>query len=286
MSSDTSLEGPPHPTLRDGPQYFHPDPDVVDSLSSRPELGIDVLRWAEPEAVDSPSLQPASHPATPPGKGAFKFLQGDDSNGQASFKIAAIIIAGFLALLVVYRCFRWIVSPSVPDRYPKRSEPTDRTEHITSVIDPKTDDVYFDLPLCPAGSEPVTVRTADAQAEDSAISSPPETDNKVFLDAERVASLMAENVHVSSVLAGIFPDNESKEDLEERKEETASNFPGLDAKHAAFLGELLPRPHWEEAEFVTLAGQFRLMQAGALENLKRMVLRSLRRRVDRRRRRI
>ncbi len=78
---------------------------------------------------------------------------------------------------------------------------------------------------------------------------------------------MAENVHVSSVLAGIFPDNESKEDLEERKEETASNFPGLDAKHAAFLGELLPRPHWEEAEFVTLAGQFRLMQAGALENL-------------------
>ena len=55
--------------------------------------------------------------------------------------------------------------------------------------------------------------------------------------------------------------------LDEKREDIGSGFQGLDAQHAAFLGELLTRPHWDEAEFATLAGRFRLMQAGALETL-------------------
>ena len=140
-------------------------------------------------------------------------------------------------------------------------------EKLYKAIGLTTDGVYSDLHALTAGSEPVTVRTASAQARDFAIPPPLEGDSKIVLDAGRVASLMADTARVSSVLGDIFRDDEPEEDLEETREEIASGFPGLDAQHATFLGELLTRPHWDEAEFVTLAGQFRLMQAGALETL-------------------
>ena len=50
-------------------------------------------------------------------------------------------------------------------------------------------------------------------------------------------------------------------------EEDESEFEGLDAKHTAFLGELLTQPHWEEPEFAKLARDFSLMESGALETL-------------------
>jgi len=55
--------------------------------------------------------------------------------------------------------------------------------------------------------------------------------------------------------------------VEEETEDINIIFSGLDPRHAAFLRELLSRPHWDEAEFSALADQFRLMQAGALETL-------------------
>ena len=140
-------------------------------------------------------------------------------------------------------------------------------ERLYKVIGLKTDDVYSDLHALTAKSEPVTVRKADTQARGFAIPPSPERDNKVVLDAGRVASLMADTARVSSVLVDIFREDESEEDLEETQEDTASDFPGLDGPHAAFLGDLMTRPHWDEAEFVALAGQFRLMRAGVLETL-------------------
>ena len=115
--------------------------------------------------------------------------------------------------------------------------------------------------------EPVTVRPSGDQERDFTIPLPPESDSKVVLDTERIASVMANTARVSSVLGDIFGDDEPEEDPEETAEDPKSNFPGLDAQHAAFLGELLTQPRWEEAEFATLASQFRLMQAGALETL-------------------
>ena len=78
---------------------------------------------------------------------------------------------------------------------------------------------------------------------------------------------MADTVRVSSVLGEIFHNDEPEEDPLETEEDTSSGFPGLDAKHAALLRELLTQLHWEEDGFAILAGQFRLMQAGALETL-------------------
>ena len=129
-------------------------------------------------------------------------------------------------------------------------------ERLYKVIGLKTDDVYSDLHALTAKSEPVTVRKADTQARGFAIPPSPERDNKVVLDAGRVASLMADTARVSSVLVDIFREDESEEDLEETQEDTASDFPGLDGPHAAFLGDLMTRPHWDEAEFVALRDSF------------------------------
>ena len=140
-------------------------------------------------------------------------------------------------------------------------------ERLYKAIGLTTDGVYSDLHALAARSEPVTVRAAGEQARDFAIPPPPERDGKVVLDPGRVASLMADTARVSSVLGDIFRDDKLEEDLEETQEDIGSGFPGLDAQHAAFLGELLTRLHWDETEISALAGQFRLMQSGALETL-------------------
>ena len=140
-------------------------------------------------------------------------------------------------------------------------------ERLYKAIGLTTDGVYSDLHALAARIEPITVRAAGEQARDFAIPPPSERDGRVVLDPGRVASLMADTARVSSVLGDIFRDDKLEEDLEETQEDIGSGFPGLDVQHAAFLGELLTRPHWDETEFSALAGQFRLMQAGALENL-------------------
>lgn len=140
-------------------------------------------------------------------------------------------------------------------------------ERLYKSIGLTTDGIYSDLHALTARIEPVTVRTAGAPARDFAVPPPPERYGKVVLDAGRVASLMADTARVSSVLGDIFRDDEAEEELEETQEDSGIGFSGLDAQHSAFLGELLTRPQWDEAELATLAGQFRLMRAGALETL-------------------
>ena len=140
-------------------------------------------------------------------------------------------------------------------------------ERLYKAIGLTTDGIYSDLHALTARTEPVTVRAAGAPARDFAVPPPPERYGKVVLDAGRVVSLMADTARVSSVLGDIFRDDEAEEKMEETREDSGIGFPGLDAQHSAFLGELLTRPQWDESELATLAGQFRLMRAGALETL-------------------
>ena len=142
-------------------------------------------------------------------------------------------------------------------------------ERLYNAIGLSTDGVYSDLHALTARGEPVTVRPAGEPARDFAIPPPPEPerDGKVVLDAGRVALLMADTARVSSVLGEIFRDDESEDSEEDAPEATGNGFPGLDAPHAAFLGELSSRSRWDEAEFAILAGRFRLMPSGALETL-------------------
>ena len=143
-------------------------------------------------------------------------------------------------------------------------------ERLYSAIGLPADGIYADLHALTAHAEPVTVRRPALSGDvDYAIPSPPEEDHKVVLDAGRVASLVADTARVSSVLGEIFGDgtDTEEEDLEDSLDGEGGVFPGMDAQHAAFLGELLTRPNWGEIEFATLAKQFRLMQDGALETV-------------------
>ena len=143
-------------------------------------------------------------------------------------------------------------------------------ERLYRAIGLPADGIYADLHALTAHHEPVTVRRPELSNDVGfAIPSPPQEDNRVVLDAGRVASLVADTARVSSLLGEIFGDgtDTEEEDLEESLDGKGGVFPGLDTQHAAFLTELLTRPHWGETEFATLARQFRLMQEGALETV-------------------
>ena len=140
-------------------------------------------------------------------------------------------------------------------------------ERLYKVMDLSGESVYSDLHALAAQEELVTVRPPGDQDQDFAIPPPPESNANIVLDAERVASVMANTAHVASVLGDIFREDEPKDEQGETLEEAAGRFSGLDSQHAAFLAELLTRARWEEVDFGTLAGQFRLMQAGALETV-------------------
>ena len=141
-------------------------------------------------------------------------------------------------------------------------------EKLYKAIGISTDGIYSALHSLVSRSEPVLIQRAGKKEPEYSIPPPPERDGKVILDPERVASVMTNTERVSSFLGDIFNNDDQIEDEpEETSDQDESGFSGLDAKHAAFLAELLTRPHWEEAEFGTLASQFRLMQAGAVETL-------------------
>ena len=140
-------------------------------------------------------------------------------------------------------------------------------EKIYKAMGLATDDVYSDLHALSARSELVAVRPVGEHEQGFAIPPPPVSTGKIALDAGRIASLMADTAHASSVLKDVFRNDESEEEASEEQESDEDDFVGLSKNHVAFLQELLTRPHWAEVEFKTLAAQFRLMPAGALETL-------------------
>ncbi|MCZ0945415.1 MAG: TerB N-terminal domain-containing protein [Gammaproteobacteria bacterium] len=139
-------------------------------------------------------------------------------------------------------------------------------ERLYKSIGLATDGIYSALHALTAASEPVTVRPAQGEPKDFTIPAP-KHDRKVSLDAGRVAALLADTARASAVLGDIFSDDDAEDMSEQQPEEETETFAGLEPKHAAFLSELLTRPRWEESDVTTLARQFELMQAGAIETL-------------------
>ena len=140
-------------------------------------------------------------------------------------------------------------------------------ERLYKAIGLPTDDIYSNLHAQTATGEPVTVRAAASESRDFSIPAAPRRDSRVELDPDRVATLMADTARVSSVLGEIFEDKTAAEEIEDTLEYSNGLFPGLDAKLAVFLEELLTQSHWDEIDLKSLAGRFQLMQDGALESL-------------------
>ena len=140
-------------------------------------------------------------------------------------------------------------------------------ERLYRTLGLETDGIYSAIHTLIARDEPVTVLPSGDREEGFAIPPRPDDSSTVSLDAERIASVMANTERVSSILGAIFQEDEPEEEMAEAMENVDHGFAGLDARHSAFLGELLVQPHWEQDEYETLARQFQLMPAGAVETL-------------------
>ncbi len=140
-------------------------------------------------------------------------------------------------------------------------------ERLFRALGLETDGIYSAIHNLTSPDEPVTVLPSGDREQGFAIPPCPDHSGTVNLDAERIASVMANTERVSSILGAIFQEDEPEEEMAEATENVDHGFAGLDARHSAFLGELLVRPRWERDEYETLARQFQLMPAGAVETL-------------------
>ena len=140
-------------------------------------------------------------------------------------------------------------------------------ERLYSAIGLKTDGIYSALHTLTSGDELVTVIPPAEGQSGFAIPPRPDPEGPCTLDADRVAAVMTNTAHVSALLSEIFQDEEPEEEPAEEHSQSENGFGGLDEKHAAFLGELISRPHWGAEEYRTLARQFRLLPEGAMETV-------------------
>ncbi|MCK5930965.1 MAG: TerB N-terminal domain-containing protein [Fulvimarina manganoxydans] len=133
-------------------------------------------------------------------------------------------------------------------------------------LDPS--DVYSDIHSGGTRDGPIRVRRAEPGAPGESI--PAESDeggSRIALDPSRIEAITKNTAEVSSVLGAIFADDLATDDDATTPKADASRFPGLDAKHAAFVEDLIAREHWSEDEFETLAGTHGLLPSGALETI-------------------
>ena len=140
-------------------------------------------------------------------------------------------------------------------------------ERLDSAIGLKTDGIYSALHTLSSADDPVTVIPPAEGQPGFAIPPRPDPENPLSLDADRVAAVMTNTARVSALLSEIFQDEERAEEPAEELGQAENEFGGLDEKHAAFLGELISRPHWGEEEYRKLARQFRLLPDGAMETV-------------------
>ena len=91
----------------------------------------------------------------------------------------------------------------------------------------------------------------------------------VTLDPARITAVMADTARVSQVLGEIFAkdDDEDEDDVDDHIAEVDDEFSGLDTLHRAVTLVLITRSQWTEDEFATLANEYHLMAAGALETI-------------------
>ena len=140
-------------------------------------------------------------------------------------------------------------------------------ERLYTALGLETGGIYSALHSLTSADDLVTVIPPAEGQPGFAIPPRPDSESTLSLDVDRVAAVMTNTARVSALLNEIFRDEEPEEEPAEEHGEADSEFGGLDEKHAAFLGELISRLHWDEDEYRTLARQFRLLPDGAMETV-------------------
>ena len=123
--------------------------------------------------------------------------------------------------------------------------------------------VYSDLHASEVHEGIVTVRPAASTASGESIPDESPTGG-IQLDSERIASIHSDTEHVSSVLGEIFSD--AKDGLQNKSAQEVF-VPGLDAKHAALVKEIVSKQHWAEGAFKELCVRHSFMTSGAIEDI-------------------
>ncbi len=142
-----------------------------------------------------------------------------------------------------------VVSPSEVDTLKKI--------YKTLGVDPKK--VFTDLHIAASGAEPVP---ATSSSETTGFT----------LNADRIAHLQRESAKVSTLLAGIFKEDEPviannpPQEIEIEKVDN-STLLGLDVSHGALARMLLSRPQWSREDLLDVAADLDLMLDGALEHI-------------------
>ncbi|WP_152950513.1 MULTISPECIES: TerB N-terminal domain-containing protein [unclassified Brevundimonas] len=131
------------------------------------------------------------------------------------------------------------------------------------------DEVYATLHRGPASrDEPVTVAEAAPAAKDGvAIPQEPVVPTTVQIDPARLARLRLETAEVSSLLAGIFAEEEAPVAPPAVAETTSARFEGLDVAHSELLGAVVDACGLDRATFDTRAKALKLLPDGAIETI-------------------
>ena len=140
-------------------------------------------------------------------------------------------------------------------------------EGIYKAMGLNVEGVYSDLHALVLPDEPKTIRPSREEKRGYEIPPPPGRNERVVLDEERLAALMADTKRVSDFLADIFQEDQPDDEPDDTSEGSGKAFAGLDSRHAALLRKLLTRSNWDEAEYAKLVAGFQLMSGGALETL-------------------
>ncbi|TAJ53887.1 MAG: hypothetical protein EPO54_01920 [Brevundimonas sp.] len=131
------------------------------------------------------------------------------------------------------------------------------------------DEVYAALHRRPASrDEPVTVAEATPAAKDGfAIPVEPVVPASVQIDPARLARLRLETAEVSSLLAGIFAEEEAPVTSPAVVAATSARFEGLDVSHAELLGAVVDGGGLDRGTFEARAKALKLLPDGAIETI-------------------
>ena len=123
--------------------------------------------------------------------------------------------------------------------------------------------VYSDLHASDMHDGIAIVRSAEAAAAGESIPVEMPT-GEIRLDSERIATIHSDTERVSSVLGEIFSEAKDSPQNECAQEVVV---PGLDARHAAFVKEVISEKHWAEGSFKELCDKHSFMPSGAIEDI-------------------
>ena len=131
------------------------------------------------------------------------------------------------------------------------------------------DEVYAALHRAPASrDEPVIVAEATPAAKDGlAIPQEPVVPTSVQIDPTRLARLRLETAEVSSLLAGIFAEDEGPIASPVVVATTSARFEGLDVAHAELLGAVVDGGGLDRWTFEARAKALKLLPDGAIETI-------------------